>query len=192
MISSLALLVSFSVLALNTTDCDQLLEDYREQGLQLDYQAFDQTQGSGFRWLAAQGCPSQAADLIEAYIEAHGGSQRSLVWHLAQMRGESGEVTAAIEAALQSLDMDESTDAPFRWNAHVLAYLAVLEGDREAFDRSLAELLAASDRHQGNQINASMWQKLSPYFDLGYAQAIRSAYGIPAENNDEKEEKQEP
>lgn len=180
------LLVLFmtSSIGFSAAECDIILEDYRAEALQLDYQEFDQTQGSGFRWLAEQGCTSQAADLIEEYIEANNSTQRSLIWHVAQLRGESGNTNAALQAARQSLDPMEASDALFRWNAHVRAYIAILEQDRDAFHQNLEELKASKDEHRGNGMNASMWENIEPYFDLGYADALRAAYGKQTEEDE--------
>ena len=185
MFSTATLLLTFNFLVgVSLTDCDDLLDSYRDEALQLDYQSFDQTPGSGFRLLAGKGCSSQAADLIEAYIEANDSSQRSLIWHVAQLRGESGDTQAALQAARRSLDPEENSEAPFRWNAHVRAYIAFLEENRESFDRNLQELTSSVELHRGNGMNASMWQNLEPHFELGYAQALRAAYGKQEEENE--------
>ncbi len=158
--------------ATNVVDCDQLLRDTTAEALSLDYEAFDQTQGQGFRVLAEAGCPRQGADLIEKYIEHTGATQHSLLWHVAQLRGESGQIDAARAAALASLRSEETRDAAFRWNAHVQAYVAFLDGDRAAFDSALAELDGHAETHQGNAMNAGFWHRLAPHFGRGYAGAI--------------------
>ncbi len=153
-------------------DCDQTYAEIKDEAMALDYQGFDQTPGQGFRILAGIGCARQAADLIEAYIETNNATERSLIWHLAQMRGEAGQAKAALEAARESLDPEETNESPFRWNAHVQAYIAFLKGDRSAFDASLDELENTIDRHAGNGINARFWRQLEPNFEQGYADAI--------------------
>jgi hypothetical protein len=171
------LLLSSSLLAASAdaVDCDQLLQDTSATSVTLDYQAFDQTPGQGFRVLAEAGCPSQGADLIERYIEHTGATQNSLRWHVAQLRGEAGQTAAAHAAAMASLRADEAADAAFRWNAHVRAYLAFLDRDRGAFDTALAELDAHAQAHQGNAMNAGFWRRLAPHFELGYAGAVKAA-----------------
>ncbi|MCB1633905.1 MAG: hypothetical protein KDI37_14515 [Xanthomonadales bacterium] len=154
-------------------DCDALLTEQREPAMQLDYQAFDQTSGSGFRVLAEAGCSRQAGDLIEEYMATTGAEQNSLRWHLAQLRGEAGQIDEAIVAARSTLKADEAPTDEFRWNAHVRAYLAFLQQNRVAFDAALAELLAHVQDHQGNAINAGFWRKLEPHFGQGYAAAVR-------------------
>lgn len=153
-------------------DCAQLLKDSAASALTLDYQAFDQTPGQGFRVLAEAGCPRQGADLIERYIEHSKSSERSLRWHVAQLRGEAGQLAAARSAAVATLLENETAEAPFRWNAHVHAYIAFLDGDRAAFDTALAELNHHAAAHQGNAMNAGFWSRLAPHFELGYAGAI--------------------
>lgn len=152
--------------------CDTLYAAQLPMALALDYQQFDQTPGQGFRVLAEAGCPRQAADLIEVWIAHTGDTRNSPRWHVAQLRGEAGEIKAARVAAQSSLRADEATDAPFRWNAHVRAYIAFLDGDRSAFDTALAEIDAATAMHAGNGINADFWRRLQPHFVLGYAAAL--------------------
>lgn len=173
----LALLLSAHIGPALAEDCDALLAELRLTSPSMDYTTFDQTPGSGFRVLAGAGCPAEAADLIEFYIERTGADQRSLIWHLAQMRGEAGQVQAAIAAARSTLDEHEAREDGFLWNAHVRAYLAVLEQDREAFDEAVETLREAADAHRGNAINLGMWERLAPHFALGYRDGLRAAYG---------------
>jgi hypothetical protein len=160
--------------AAEPVDCEQLLGDTAPSALTLDYDAFDQTPGKGFRVLAEAGCPRQGADLIERYIDRTKATQNSLRWHVAQLRGEAGQVADARRSAVASLRADEAADASFRWNAHVRAYLAFLDGDRTAFDTAVAELDDHAAAHQGNAMNAGFWHRLAPHFQLGYAGAVRA------------------
>lgn len=98
-------------------DCQQLYREHLESDLTLSYEAFDQTMGSGFRELSAQGCEREAADLIEAYIEATGAEQNSLRWHIAQLRASHGDYEQAVRYARSSLLENEDLSArPLRWN----------------------------------------------------------------------------
>ena len=58
--------------------CNALLEKHLESDMDLSYEEFDQTMDSGFRVLGAQGCHTEAADLIERYIEENSAEQNSL------------------------------------------------------------------------------------------------------------------
>lgn len=175
--SLVPLLLSFGLIsaAAEPINCEQLLRDTAASALTLDYEAFDQTPGQGFRVLAEAGCPRQGADLIERYIEHTSASQNSLRWHVAQLRGEAGQIAAARSAATASLRADEADDAPFRWNSHVRAYIAFLDADRAAFDTALADLDQHAAAHQGNIMNAGFWRRLAPNFGLGYKGAVAAA-----------------
>jgi hypothetical protein len=174
-----ALLLVAAVAAAPAIDCDQLHADIAPAALQLDYQTFDQTPGQGFRVLAEASCPRQAADLIETYVAQTGATEHSLRWHVAQLRGESGQPEAALSAARASLRANEAPDVPFRWNAHVRAYIAFLESDRESFDTALTELDTHAEAHRGNRMNADFWRRLAPHFERGYAAAVKQGMTAP-------------
>ncbi len=158
-------------------DCFAQHAAVAEQALALDYREFDQTPGSGFRVLAEMGCSRQAADLIETYIEVNQATENSLVWHLAQLRGEAGQIDEALAAARRARRPAADPSEPFQWNAHVDAYIAMLRQDRVAYDEALNLLLEHADAHPGNRINAGLWQQLAPHFDAGYSAALKRAYG---------------
>jgi hypothetical protein len=154
------------------TDCEQRLSDARSSMLKLDYAAFDQTEGSGFRVLARAGCKTQAADLIEAYIATNGSTESSLTWHIAQLRAEAGETAAALISARKVLRADEAADAPFKWNDYVSAVIAFLEKDRPTFELHLARVLGAAQLHPGNALNGKLLEKLQAGFDGTYMEAF--------------------
>jgi hypothetical protein len=179
MLSTTALILSTALLAADgtTASCALRFEALASTAMSLDYRTFDQTPGQGFRVLAAAGCPRESADLIERYIAHTGATQRSLRWHLAQMRGEAGQIDAARSAATGVLLTDEAVDAAFRWNAHVRAYIAFLDADRAAFDAAVTELDRHADAHQGNAMNRDFWRSLQAHFQLGYPRAIAAMAG---------------
>ena len=90
-----ALLLAVAPVVSPAVDCDALYREHQASDLRLSYEQFDQTEGSGFRVLAAAGCPKQAADLIEAYVAHTGASEPSLRWHVAQLRSTTGEICSA-------------------------------------------------------------------------------------------------
>lgn len=172
-ITTLLSLAAWSAHASVPVDCSKLLADSRDAMLQLDYQAFDQTEGQGFRLLAKAGCTAEAADLIEQYIAHTGATQSSLTWHIAQLRAESGQTQAALVAARKVL-RDEPADAPFKWNDYVSAVIAFLEKDRAAFGHHLGRVLAASELHAGNAMNGKLLQRLELGFGGSYMDALKA------------------
>lgn len=156
-------------------DCQQLYREHLESDLTLSYEAFDQTMGSGFRELSAQGCEREAADLIEAYIEATGAEQNSLRWHIAQLRASHGDYEQAVRYARSSLIENEDLSArPLRWNDYVLATIAFLEEDREALQRHRDRVAEGVDEHRGNAMNLRLLDALIEHFEASYAEALRS------------------
>lgn len=155
--------------AIAQVDCEALYERHLETDLELSYEAFDQTPRQGFRSLAGAGCPAEAADLIEAYIEATGARQGSLMWHIAQLRASAGDYPAALDAARRSLRDEDTGD--FLWNDYVLGTIAFLERDREALVAHRDALAAKADAHRGNAINLRMLNALVRHFQADYAYA---------------------
>jgi hypothetical protein len=152
-------------------DCTALYQTHLRTDPALPLEAFDQTEGQGFRALAAAGCSREAGDLIEAWIANHSPAPSQVHWHLAQQRAEHDDRPAAIAAAKRSLKPDEAADTAFRWNDYVLATIAFLERDRAAFDRYRA-VLAAATAHAGNAMNLRLIDALGRHFDLDYRQAV--------------------
>ena len=152
--------------------CEQAYQDQLATDLALDYTAFDQTAGQGFRKLAGLGCKQQAADLIEAYIEANNATQSSLRWHIAQLRASHGANDEAIRYARTVLNEEEDLEArPLRWNDYVLATIAFLEKDKAALQYHRDQVAAGADDHFGNQLNLKLLDALIKHFDHSYAYA---------------------
>jgi hypothetical protein len=152
--------------------CEALYQARLKTDLSLSYEAFDQTEGQGFRALAAVGCNKEGADLIEAYMKANQSKQSSLLWHVAQLRASAGQTVEAIAAAKGSLDPKEDlAKDPFRWNDYVLATIAFLERDRAALQRHRDRVAAGRDAYMGNALNLKLLDALVKYFDTSYAYA---------------------
>lgn len=142
--------------------------------MELSYEAFDQTMDSGFRMLAGQGCNKEAADLILAYIEHNGAEQRSLRWHVAQLRAMHGADREAVQYARSTLlEHEDFSERALRWNDYVLAMVAFLEKDmarlrlhRDNVQRGVAE-------HPGNGMNLRILDALIEHFDADYATAMK-------------------
>lgn len=170
----LPLLLSAATAATQPADCAALYRSAVQNDLDLPVDAFDQTEGRGFRVLAAAGCMGEAGDLIEAWSARRKDVPYHVHWHLAQMRAEQDDRPAAIVAAKQALRPDEAADADFKWNNYVQATIAFLQRDRSAFDRHRSAVAAAVDRHAGNGMNLALLDTLGRHFDASYLQAQRA------------------
>ncbi len=171
MMHKLAIAVLFTCLAFGSTanDCEQLYQQHLQTDMSLDYQAFDQTPGQGFRALAEISCQKQAADLIESYIRTTGAEQSSLRWHIAQLRASHGDYESAIDYANQVLLKKEDFSVrALRWNDYVLATVGFLERDKEKLLYHRDRVATASDEHQGNVMNLKLLDSLIKYFDYNY------------------------
>ncbi len=139
---------------------DEQTCNFDEQAmLELDFDTFDQTFGSGWRAVAENdGCALAAADLIRAYIELHDPGERIIVFHEAQMRAKGGETERAISLFRETRD-EEGVNSAFGWNEYVDATIAFLEKDKKSLIEARSKLLAipkpsnfnAVDR-QGNPV----------------------------------------
>jgi hypothetical protein len=156
------------------SDCEHLYTQHLAADLALSYEQFDQTMDAGFRSLSTAGCHRQAADLIEAYIAEHDAPQRSLRWHVAQLRAMDGDSGAAVASARSVLSATEDfTTQPLRWNDYVLATIAFLEQDRAALQFHRDQVALGVDAHQGNAMNLRLLDSLLRHFDHSYAYAMQ-------------------
>ena len=182
-LAAIAMLTALPLLLLSlsatTADCAGLYRQHSLSDLDLPVDQFDQTEGRGFRVLAAAGCMREAGDLLEAWAVRHDPIPRSVHWHIAQMRAEHDDRPAAIAAARRALAAQEPADAVFKWNDYVLATVAFLEHDRSAFDRHRDAVAAAASSHAGNALNLVLLDKLGRHFDLDYRQAQQVDRGSP-------------
>ena len=158
-----------SLWAAELEHCATMLEAHIQSDMALDYKSFDQTPEQGFRVLAGAGCHGEAADLIEAYLEHNEASERSLIWHVAQMRAMAGQTDAAIAAARKSLKDSEAGQGAFRWNDYVLATIAFLEKDRNSLKRHRDAVASMAEAHRGNAVNLKLLDALVRYFERDYA-----------------------
>lgn len=158
------------------SDCSDALARHLETGLDLSYEEFDQTMDRGFRALANMGCQAEAADLIERYIEANDAPQRSLTWHVAQLRAFTGDYERAIPFARASLNENEVIGPEsLHWNEYVLATIAFLERDRNALVRHRDHVAGGIDGHPGNRMNLRLLDSLVRHFEESYQHALEKA-----------------
>ena len=110
--------------------------------LNLDFDSFDQTFGSGWRLVADnEGCSLTAADLIRDYIELHQPGQKIIVFHEAQMRAKGGQTDRAI-SLFKKTRYDDGRNLAFGWNEYVDATIAFLKQDRESLFAARESLLS--------------------------------------------------
>jgi hypothetical protein len=153
--------------------CEALYAEHAQTDLQLSYEAFDQTEGSGFRVLARSGCLKEAADLIERYVEHTHATQHSLLWHIAQLRAEQGDSAEAIRYARKVVaESEDHARHPLRWNDYVLATIAFLEHNKPRLVHHRNLIAAAADAHFGNQLNLKLIDSLVRNFDKDYKYAV--------------------
>ncbi len=149
--------------------CAAMYQAHLKTDLTLGYEAFDQTEGQGFRVLDEVGCSRQAADLIEAYLKTHSSKEPSLVWHVAQLRASAGQTAEAIVAAKTSIDPKEDlAKSPFRWNDYVLATIAFLERDKVALQHHRDRVAEGREADMGNAMNLKLLDALVKHFDASY------------------------
>lgn len=149
--------------------CAAMYQAHLKTDLKFGYEAFDQTEGQGFRALDQIGCSRQAADLIEAYVKARGSKESSLVWHVAQLRASAGQTAQAIAAAKASINPKEDlAKSPFRWNDYVLATVAFLERDKAALQRHRDRVAEGREADMGNAMNLKLLDALVKHFDTSY------------------------
>lgn len=168
------IIIPFSLVRADA-DCQALLETHLESDMALTYEEFDQTMDSGFRILGAKGCHEEAADLIEEYIRVNSAEQRSLRWHIAQLRAMHGANEEAARYAKSSLlEHEDFSERALRWNDYVLATIAFLEGDRESLIRHRDNVAEGVGEHSGNELNLKLLDALIENFDSDYATALKT------------------
>ncbi len=111
--------------------------------LALPSRQFDQTEGQGWRLVAAKGCDAAVADLIAAYRAANLGDPlaATMIWHEGQMRANAGDYAAA-RPLFAAARLTRSPFNWFGWNDYVAATIAFLDRDRPALLAARARLAA--------------------------------------------------
>ncbi|HSI47604.1 MAG TPA: hypothetical protein VLA61_05015 [Ideonella sp.] len=170
---SLAALLLASTVSHAAETCEAQLQARLATDLALPFQAFDQTDGQGFRALSEAGCHKEAGDLIERYIAANGLVHPVLPWHLAQSRAQDGQYAEAIAAARQTLKPSEDFAAnPMRWNDYALASIAFWQRDKAALIAHRDKVAEGAADFMPNQLNLRLLDNLIANFDLSYKDAL--------------------
>lgn len=175
MLKATILFFLFFTFSSSAIDCEELYQNHLQSDLALSYQQFDQTMGSGFRLLAKAGCKKRAADLIEQYILHNNTDQRSLRWHVAQLRASTENYTSAIKNAKLALsEKEDFSKRALRWNDYVLATIAFLEKDKSKLIKHRNNVAAAKNEHYGNEMNMKVLDALIEHFDKSYQSAMNT------------------
>jgi hypothetical protein len=122
----------------------------REATLALDFVAFDQTEGKGWRPLYDAECFIDAAELLRDWQARHRGDfdrteprdrfmLGSLVWHEAQNWADGGRTDVALPLFENAYRTGEGS-AEVAWNLYVDGTLAFLRRNRGALEAAIAEL----------------------------------------------------
>lgn len=146
----------------------------KKNPLDLDYNAFDQRPGRGWRQLAEKGDFLDAAMLIDEYIEKYkdlGESQRiNLNFHAGQMYAFAEDYRTAIDRMNISTYAQEPPELPLRWNAYVQATIAFLNKDMARL-KECREKILGGPTFDGEKANLEVVDRLIKHFDEPYSRA---------------------
>jgi hypothetical protein len=145
--------------------------------LDLGYDAFDQRPGSGWRQVAEKGRFSDAAILIDAYLERHHDlnewQRANLNFHAGQMYAFATDYRTAIDRFNRSTYAEEPPEVPLRWNAYVHATVAFLEKDMKRLKECRQEIFDGPT-FQGEKANLDVVDRLIKHFDEPYSKAYEA------------------
>jgi len=146
----------------------------RPPELSLDYWAFDQKPGQGWRRPADAGNYREAALLIANYLKHRDNLKEwqrvNLQFHAGQCFALAGDDAAALVAFRAALYSKEPSVSPIRWNAYVRATIAFLEKNREQLTKMRDEIDRGPEG-PGTALNMKVVDRLIANFDKSYAEA---------------------
>ena len=112
----------------------------REAILALEFKAFDQTEGSGWRPLYHNGCYVEVAELLREWRARNGDATPPVIsFHEAQMWGYAGRYDLAESLFAQAFRANGSASA-VTFNLYVGGNLAFLRRDRAGLEAAVAAL----------------------------------------------------
>jgi hypothetical protein len=150
-------------------DCQAALAAHQRSDMALDYEQFDQTEGSGFRALASLGCAVQAERLIVAYVGQHAQHASPLWWHAAQMAASAGDYPRASANARRSqAAAARPGDDPLMWDEYLQASIAFFDRDKTALRQHRDRIAATGLGFWGNRLNVNLLDTMLEEFDSGY------------------------
>lgn len=136
----LAMLACTGPIAASGEDSPACAAD-REAILALEFIAFDQTAGSGWRPLYEAGCYEEAAGLVRDWAVRHGQAPSIIPYHEAQLWGYAGRSDFAIpmfERIIRGMAADPSDP----WRLYTEGNLAFLQRDKSRLEAATAKLAA--------------------------------------------------
>ncbi len=155
----------------------------RERLMTLDVATFDRSE-TGWRLYAAAKCYSQAAELIEAYIDSRASlradDQSILRYHAAQMLADANRPDDATSELRVVLALEPQRPHPDTgWSQYIRGFIAFLMQDRPALDKAVVELDAYAQGETGklqagDRINLNALHGLQRCYGKDYAFAYNS------------------
>jgi hypothetical protein len=139
----LVLLLAFTpatTIAAEESERSECVHD-REAILELEFVAFDQTAGSGWRPLYEAGCYKEAAELVRDWSARHGLTQSIIPFHEAQLWGYAGLTDLAI-SIFKQLYQEGAADTSDPWMLYTEGNIAFLQRDKARLEAATARLAA--------------------------------------------------
>jgi len=140
LLAILSVFVSAAALTAEEPERPECAHD-REAVLALEFVAFDQTAGSGWRPLYEAGCYKEAAELVRDWGARHGQTQSIIPFHEAQLWGYAGRSDLAIPLFVQEF-RKMAADASDPGRLYTEGNLAFLQRDRARLEAATAKLAA--------------------------------------------------
>ncbi|MHB8284957.1 MAG: hypothetical protein ACYDD1_09810 [Caulobacteraceae bacterium] len=156
----------------------------RERLMTLDVATFDRSD-TGWRLYAGAKCYSQAAELIEGYLDSRAAlradDQSILRYHAGQMLADANRADDAVSELRVVLALEPQRPHPdMGWTQYIRGFIGFLMQDRPALDKAVLELdLYAKGEtgklQAGDQINLNALHGLQRCYGKDYAFAYSSA-----------------
>jgi hypothetical protein len=155
----------------------------RERLMTLDVATFDRS-GNGWRLYSSAKCYSQAAELIEGYLDSRASlradDQSILRYHAGQMLADANRADDAISELRVVLALEPQRPHPdMGWTQYIRGFVGFLRQDRPALDKAVLELdlyaKAETGKAQaGDQINLNALHGLQRCYGKDYPFAYSS------------------
>ena len=155
----------------------------RERLMTLDVATFDRSE-NGWRLYAGAKCYSQAAELIEGYLDSRASlradDQSILRYHASQMLADANRADDAVSELRVVLALEPQRPHPdMGWTQYIRGFVGFLMQDRPALDKAVLELdiyaKAETGKLQaGDQINLNALHGLQRCYGKDYAFAYSS------------------